>query len=823
VSQGAGVTRTQDADARDTAARFGAATPLWMLAAVVIAIVSVLVYTVFAAPKVTPQASEAVLQQRLQDRAELAAARVAAGMTEVQSALGDGVSALSRAPSRPLDAAEIALKSAPSQTAAVAVMKGSSMAAVAGAGDRARWSDVATAAEASKRTTWIGADPEFVYVSRKAGGDLRLIAAMKAITLPHADHDLVIVAGSEGRVLASSEPGWAGRELTAFGMRIDDARAAAKRGGPIGATLPGMGETKAVAVTDEAGSVVALAAKRPASALDGVIDLFVSLLPVLAPLTLTGLMLLLMLMQARRIESARRAYIETERRFRTAVEAARCGIWEWDLKLNEVQVSDLMAEMLGVGGVDLLDGDEVLGRVAPDHRAQVLAALKNAALYGGFDVTFRVPGFDGRSTWIDARGQAAQDERGDFVRIVGVALDVTEEKTAQARAQRAERRLKDAIESVEEAFALWDARDRLLLSNQNFREWFAIDARALAPGAARETVLQIARVAIVSESMPADGRPGVREAELHDGRWLQISERRTADGGTVLTAADITAIKRQEAARARNEEQLQQIVSRLEISQSELAVLARKYEIEKTRAEAANRAKSEFLANMSHELRTPLNAINGFSEIMVGEMYGALGDRRYKEYAQDILMSGQHLLALINDILDMAKIEAGKLALKFEAIALEEVAEDVARLMRNRAEEAGLDLAIEVPHLPDVEADYRAVKQILLNLVSNAVKFTPRGGRVTVRARTEFDHVELSVKDTGIGISREDLDRLAKPFEQVETQHAKTQQGTGLGLALTKALIEMHGGRMVLDSEPGMGTTVAVILPMIQTDRRVAA
>jgi two-component system cell cycle sensor histidine kinase PleC len=288
-----------------------------------------------------------------------------------------------------------------------------------------------------------------------------------------------------------------------------------------------------------------------------------------------------------------------------------------------------------------------------------------------------------------------------------------------------------------------------------------------------------------------------------------------------MTAADITAVKHQEEARRKNEEALQAAVHGLEQSQEQLAELARKYEAEKIRAEGANKAKSEFLANMSHELRTPLNAINGFSEIMVGELFGALGDARYKEYAQDILNSGQHLLALINDILDMSKIEAGKMNLKFDPTDLRDVADDAVRLMRNRAETAGLQLVIDLPDLPEIEADYRALKQILLNLLSNALKFTPRGGKVTIVGRPLRDGmgaecVRLGVQDTGIGISREDLDRLARPFEQVESQHSKTQQGTGLGLALTKSLAEMHGGSLQIDSEPGQGTLVSVILPMRQ-------
>jgi two-component system cell cycle sensor histidine kinase PleC len=218
---------------------------------------------------------------------------------------------------------------------------------------------------------------------------------------------------------------------------------------------------------------------------------------------------------------------------------------------------------------------------------------------------------------------------------------------------------------------------------------------------------------------------------------------------------------------------------------------------------------------MSHELRTPLNAINGFSEIMAGEMFGPLGDARYKGYAADILKSGQHLLSLINDILDMAKIEAGKMTLHYEPVDLTEVCEDAIRLMRGKAQDSGLSLTLEAADLPEVEADYRGLKQVMLNLISNAVKFTPEGGSITVSVQSAaFERVRIAVTDTGIGIAPEDLSRLAQPFEQVEGQHSKTTQGTGLGLALTKSLIELHGGQMLMESEPGAGTTVSFDIPM---------
>ncbi|WP_308238123.1 ATP-binding protein [Phenylobacterium sp. J367] len=541
-----------------------------------------------------------------------------------------------------------------------------------------------------------------------------------------------------------------------------------------------------------------------------------------APLATAFALGLLLLFEWRRVEQAHAAYTDSEHRFRLAVEAARCGIWEWDLTTDKIFMSDVTGALFGWRG-GVVDGQQVLDRVSPGHRDGLRDALANAAIYGGFDVSFQVPSpIGGRPVWIDARGQGfGEAAEGGFARIIGVALDVTEERLAQARAQTAEMRLRDAIESVSEAFVLWDRHGRLLMCNKNYRNYFRLDPQLLKPGVQREQVDRFAQLAVRQEVSAPGGLRGVREAELVDGRWVQISERSTAEGGLVVTAADITALKTQEEARRRNEEALRRAVSNLEASQQELSELARKYELEKVRAESANKAKSEFLANMSHELRTPLNAINGFSEIMLGEMYGPLGDKRYVDYCRDILASGQHLLALINDILDMSKIEAGKMTLRFEPVSIEEVAEDAARLVRNRAESAGLKLDVEFPVLPEVEADYRAVKQVLLNLLSNAIKFTPRGGRVSIHAEVRAEHlgerVRVAVRDTGIGIAEDDLKRLAVPFEQIESQHSKTQQGTGLGLALTKSLVEMHGGLLELASAPGQGTEASFLLPVRQT------
>jgi len=230
--------------------------------------------------------------------------------------------------------------------------------------------------------------------------------------------------------------------------------------------------------------------------------------------------------------------------------------------------------------------------------------------------------------------------------------------------------------------------------------------------------------------------------------------------------------------------------------------------------ETASRHKSEFLANMSHELRTPLNAIIGFSQVLKQQMYGDLNAKQ-AEYIDDVLSSGQHLLTLINDILDLAKVEAGRMELQPTTFDLPEVFETAVSMVRERATRQRLRLTMAMdPSVGRLEADERKVKQILFNLLTNAVKFTPAGGEVTLAASVVEDEVEISVNDTGVGINAEDQLRIFEEFYQVGP--AKTQEGTGLGLALTRRLIELHHGSLSVDSEPGVGSTFTVRLPLRQ-------
>ena len=231
-------------------------------------------------------------------------------------------------------------------------------------------------------------------------------------------------------------------------------------------------------------------------------------------------------------------------------------------------------------------------------------------------------------------------------------------------------------------------------------------------------------------------------------------------------------------------------------------------------ADKANKSKSEFLANMSHELRTPLNAIIGFSDILRRQLLGPVGNTKYAEYVADINDSGQHLLAIINDILDLAKAEAGKLELQIEECDLAICLDDCFRMCRGRADNGGVHLALS-EQMESVYAmvDRRLIFQAVLNIVVNAIKFTPSGGKVDLKLAAEPEGIQIRVCDTGIGIAAEDLDRVLVPFEQVESSFARRQGGTGLGLPYAKKLVELHGGVLRIDSEVGKGTVVTITLP----------
>ncbi len=257
------------------------------------------------------------------------------------------------------------------------------------------------------------------------------------------------------------------------------------------------------------------------------------------------------------------------------------------------------------------------------------------------------------------------------------------------------------------------------------------------------------------------------------------------------------------------------LTQQLKNEKSRLLALVGELNRAKRSADDANRAKSEFLASMSHELRTPLNAILGFSEVIKEELFGPVGLAKYVDYAHDVHNSGQHLLDLINDILDISKIDAGKVELREENISVPGLIADAASLVRERAQKSGVGLEVlPATDLPLLVADKRLLKQILLNLLSNAIKFTPAGGRVTVKAALGADGgMRIIVADTGIGMNPEDITKAMSPYGQIDSRVSRKHEGTGLGLPISHSLARLHDGELEVQSKPGQGTSITLILP----------
>ena len=241
----------------------------------------------------------------------------------------------------------------------------------------------------------------------------------------------------------------------------------------------------------------------------------------------------------------------------------------------------------------------------------------------------------------------------------------------------------------------------------------------------------------------------------------------------------------------------------------------------KEAAEASSRSKSAFLANMSHELRTPLNAILGFSQMLQSEVFGPLGAPQYRDYVNDIHDSGQHLLHIVNSILDLARIESGRLELSPECVDLATMIAKPLRLIRISAAEAGVALHhVELQEPLQVMADASSLRQCLVNILSNAIKFTPAGGSITVSSVRQHEHAAISIADTGVGMSVEELERIGKPFERAKDAYKRDASGCGLGLAITRSLLEAQNGSLSIASEPEAGTTVTICLPVATTMER---
>ena len=476
----------------------------------------------------------------------------------------------------------------------------------------------------------------------------------------------------------------------------------------------------------------------------------------------------------------------------------------YSIKRELLFVSNALERITGRTADEIRDGG-YKNFIHPEDAREAAKMIDRPLVADVIVVCWRFLHRDGHYIWLETTLRTAYDAAGHATNVISVSRDVS----ARVEAER-ERRKADEIYRV----MTTEASDVIILFGPDRRILFASEALSRVMG---RTIAEIENGGWLNFVHPDDIAP-LQQIELpprqreemrvsyrlkhRDGHyvWLEVSTRARydADGiylGYISVARDVSARKAQE----------------------QEAQAARE------RAEAANKAKSQFLANMSHELRTPLNAIIGFADLMKSAAFGPLENPRYETYSGLIYDSGQLLLDLITDMLDMAKIEAGKMEMNLERVDLSETVADVARLLDDRAKSAGVNIGIDLERKASLIADRRAVKQIVINLLSNAIKFTPPGGTVKIAAVRDTSFARITVSDTGIGIPQSEIARLGQPFEQVCGDPMLAKAGTGLGLALVRALAEKHGGALTIRSAEGEGTEVTVTLALKTDFRAVAA
>ena len=541
--------------------------------------------------------------------------------------------------------------------------------------------------------------------------------------------------------------------------------------------------------------------------------------------------------QGARAREADSIYASTILRMDGSLKRSRSALWDWDLERGRIYWSQSMYGLLGMEPKEELIGFASLNeRMHPDdgNLYQHVEELLSSEMVM-MDRQFRMRHEEGHWIWFRIRAEVTRSPN-SHLHLMGVVMDVTEQIAREEQEMLADMRLRDAVDTISEAFVLWDRNSRLVLCNRPYRQLHNLSDDEPLNGLSYKEIMDRGQLPVVDveDDGEIDGEEALLDrvspapqgarsykVKLTDGRWLQISERRTRDGGFVSVGTDISKLKLQEGRLLNSEQQLMATIAdlrnsrqTLEMQAQQLVTLTEQYAKEKENAEVANRVKSQFLANISHELRTPLNAIIGFSEVMAQEIFGEHKTEKYRDYSADIHESGSYLLNLIDDILNMSRLEDAELDLVPETVDLAGLVKKIDETsLAKAAEKRKLTLNNNLPEELSAYADPHFTEQVLNNLLDNAVKFTPEGGEISLTGSVQDGYTLLTIADTGVGIPQDAIDRLGHPFEQVQNQFTKNHKGSGLGLSIARRIVCLSGGTMKIRSRIGQGTRVTIRLP----------
>jgi signal transduction histidine kinase len=514
------------------------------------------------------------------------------------------------------------------------------------------------------------------------------------------------------------------------------------------------------------------------------------------------------------------ALAERQTALQTVLENMDQGIVMIDGSLQVVAVNQTVLDWFGMSREAYPHGipyAEVMRRIyagsgmtEPELSHHIEREIADPGHFASRDYRFSIP--DGRTIEVHQRPLADGG-------AVGVYTDISDRlrveealETSRIEAIEATRLLADALDNSTDGFVLWDRERRLTIWNAAYSRLVPGVADILEVGLSLADFVNTAvgRGALQKEPEESDDAAIRRWLERYQqdttyehqraaGGWMLSSNRVLADGSILWTRTDISPIKAREAEQAEHAARLEDLTRKLDLARLE--------------AESASRAKSRFLAQVSHELRTPLNAILGFSDVMRSQHFGALGNERYVGYAEDVHGAGSHLLQVINQILDLAKVEAGRMVLDPQRNSLKRLIQESLKLVSAQAESSYLRVEAEIEDLP-LWADRRLAKQALVNILGNAIKFTPQGGTIRVETKIEDGMTVVTIVDTGAGMTEDEIATAMEPFGRVDSTARRAREGTGLGLPLVKAFLELHGGRLVIDSEKGRGTTIRLFFPL---------